>query len=154
ITAGTAIAAPAPDERIDDDPRANGDAGVRPDGLHDAGGLVTEHDRVSNTGVLPGIDREIGVTDRGRRDAHERLSGRRRARRLLHESEASRRLENGRAGGRLPMTTVISSTGKFEMISVRSGCTISISSMRTPHSYFLPCCVSSANTMPGLISSG
>ena len=32
------------------------------------------------------------------------------------------------------ITTVISSTGKFEMISVRSGWTISISSMRTPNS--------------------
>src|SRR3989454_1066660 len=40
------------------------------------------------------------------------------------------------------------------MISVRSGWTISISSIRTPHSYRLPCWVSSAKTMPGLISSG
>src|SRR5450756_533316 len=31
---------------------------------------------------------------------------------------------------------------------------IIISSMRTPHSYFLPCWVSSAKTMPGLISTG
>ena len=40
------------------------------------------------------------------------------------------------------------------MISIRSGCTISISSMRTPQRKRWPCWVSSANTMPGLISIG
>src|SRR5438552_6968902 len=40
------------------------------------------------------------------------------------------------------------------MISILSLWTISISSMRTPHSNFLPCWVSSANTMPSLISIG
>jgi hypothetical protein len=52
------------------------------------------------------------------------------------------------------ITTVICSTGKLEMISILSSWTISISSMRTPHSYFLPCWVSSAKTMPDRISSG
>jgi len=51
-------------------------------------------------------------------------------------------------------TTVIWFTGKLETISTLSLWTISISSMRTPHSYGLPCWVSSANTMPSLISIG
>src|SRR2546427_3175303 len=141
------------DDRIEQDRLAGPDAlHTLADRLDHAGGLVAHHHREPHSRMAAGVDLEIGVADGGRRDPDARLAPTRHRLRSPQELETPRRLEHRREHAHI--TTVICSTGKFEMISVRSSWTMSISSMRTPHSYFLPCCVSSANTMPGRISSG
>ena len=93
---------------------------------------MPHHYRKPHAGMPAGVDLEIGVAHGGRGDSHDRLAPTSEGRGAREKLEAPRSLEDGRDHGHI--TTVICSTGKLLMISVRSSWTISISSIRTPHS--------------------
>jgi len=98
LAPGAAVAGAAGDDRIDHHALADRDPGhVRPYRVHDAGGLVTHHHRVTDARVAPGVDLEVGVADRGGGDAHDHLAGARDWLRPRPEPQAPRGLQYCRA---------------------------------------------------------
>src|SRR5439155_6119395 len=90
VAADTGVAEAARDDRIDRDSRADRDPCVRSDRVDDARRLVTEHDRIPDTRVTAGVDREVGVTDRGGGDADERFTSSGRRHRPIRDLELAR----------------------------------------------------------------
>src|SRR6266542_41366 len=91
-----AVAGPAGDDRVDHDPRPDGDAGVRAHGLDDTGGLVAQHHRVVDAGMAAGVDREVRVADRGGGDANNRLAAAGHRPGSRRDLEAAGRFQDGR----------------------------------------------------------
>ena len=91
-----AVAGPAGDDRVDHDPRPDGDAGVRAHGLHDTGGLVAQHHRVVDAGMAAGVDREVRVADGGGGDANDGLAAAGHRPGSRRDLEAAGRFQDGR----------------------------------------------------------
>src|SRR5438093_1270646 len=105
LTAETAAAARAGvaratgDDRIEQNRLAGLDArDAVADRLDDAGGFVAHHHGETDSGMASGVDLEVRVAHRRRRDAHHGFAAAGDRRRSRQELEAPRRLEHRRAG--------------------------------------------------------